>query len=441
MTHKFILFFLISLSQCSVARKTQSYFVNRFNDLTDIASVTVNVNSYGAKGYIGPAGIGLHAEGLFTRDCIDYKKCHRGNIIIPFANGIPSVEFGIRNGIRIWGNDSSTAGYTYWEYSIPKEKTERSRNKGVILGSEKREFQFPASQWTRIGLTAGFLLGTRIEINPGEAMDFFLGIFGLDIYKDDMYTYYYEPSENVRDIMLFDRVNEFIDFFENENLPVNTYIDEYKNTFLHYAAGDRALKIVKYLIENKKADIHSVSSLGWSPMGHLTWCERYSAAEKEEYKKSGRIYGHTDCPELLDYFESIGASYISSGFMREHSREIIDAVKSEKTEVIERYLNPVKRKNRLQSDGKICFDCIVFPHLEEIKALPGEGGNYGNDSNKYGGMTLLQLALYYDKPKIVKYLLQKGADPKKVNFRGRDSYYFANKFAGKESKEALPISK
>lgn len=440
---KLLLYFILLIGsvQCSFARKTQAYFVNRFNDLSDIASVAVNVNSYGAKGYIGPAGVGLHAEGLYTRDCIDTQKCYRGNITIPFANGIPSLEFGIRNGIRVWGNDSSTAGYTYWEYSSPEESYERSRNKGVILGSQKREFRFPASQWTRIGLTAGFLFGARVEINPGEALDFFLGIFGIDIYKDDKYIYYYEPSNSIRELMRLDRVEEFADFFERENLSGDIYVDEYNNTFLHYASGDMSIKIVKYLIEQKKSDINKVSTLGWSPMGHLTWCSGYSAAEKASYEKENRIYGFSDCPEILDYFESIGASYLYSGFMRDHSTEIIDAVRNERTDAIDRYLNPVKRKSRLQSDGKICFDCVVFPHLEEIKALPGEGGNYDNDSNKYGGMTLLQLAVYFNKPNVVKYLLKKGADPKKKNFRNIDSYRFAEMLGRKEILEILPSSR
>lgn len=437
---KYILYILLMIFavHCSFARKSKAYAVNRFNDLTDIVSVTANVNSYGAKGYIGPAGVGLHAEGLYTRDCIDEKKCYRGNITIPFANGIPSVEIGIRNGLRIWGNDSSTAGFTYWEYSRPGESSERSRNKGVVLGSQKQKFQFPASQWTRIGFTAGLIFGTRVEINPGEALDFVLGIFGLDIYKDDVYIYYFEPSEKIRKLMKSDRVEEFAGLFEKEHLSGDIYVDEYNNTFLHYAAGDMSIKMVKYLIEQKKSDINKVSTLGWSPMGHLTWCSGYSVAEKTSYEKENRVYGFADCPELMDYFESIGASYLYSGFMRDHSPEIIDAVKNEKYTVIENYLYPSKRKSRIKSDGKICFDCVVFPHLEEIKALPGEGGNYDNDSNKYGGMTLLQLAVYYDRPNVVKYLLVKGADPKKKNFRNADAYRFAEMLGRTEILQILP---
>ena len=429
---RIFLFLLICFSGCNFARKTESYLVNRFNDLTDIVSISLNANTYGAKAYAGPIGIGLHAEGLFS-DCLQYNKCYKGNLSIPFVNGIPSFEFGIRNGIKPWLNDSSTIGFTSWELASPFESGLRSRNKKIKIGYKTKQFNFPRSQWTRFGFTAGFIFGARVEINPGEALDFFLGLIGLDFYRDDVYTFVYTIPDSIRKLMINDKVDEFKEFFEDKNLSGETYVDEYNNLFLHYAVRDRSLKIVKYLIETKKSNINSVSSYGWSPMGHLTWCSNTTIAEEKEDKLKGR----TSCSEMFDYLEFIGASYIEPGFMREHDNDIIDSIKNDKTEIIEKYLNPIKRKSRFDKESKFCMNCVVFSHIEEIKALPSEGGEYNNDSYKFGGMTLLQVAIYFNKPNVVKYLLQKGSDPYKNNFRYTDSFWFANHFKRNEILEIL----
>lgn len=331
-------------------------------------------------------------------------------------------------------NDSNTIGFTTWELASPFESEERSRNKKIKIRYETKHFDFPRSQWTRLGVTAGFLFGARVEINSGEALDFFLGLIGLDLYKDDVYTYVYTIPDRIRELMKNDNIDKFKEFFEDKNLLGETYVDEYNNLFLHYAVGDRSLKIVKYLIETKKSNINSVSSLGWSPMGHLTWCSSNTIAKEKKDKDTDK---RASCSEMFDYLESIGASYIESGFMRNHDQEIIDSIKNDKTEIIEKYLNPTKRKNRFDKDGNFCMHCVVFPHIEEIKALPNEGGDYNNDSYKFGGMTLLQLAIYFNKPNVVKYLLQKGADPNTNNFRYANSFWFANHFKRNEILEIL----
>jgi hypothetical protein len=43
--------------------------------------------------------------------------------------------------------------------------------------------------YTQIEVVGGFIGTLRVGINPGEMADLLLGIFGLDIYKDDLYPY------------------------------------------------------------------------------------------------------------------------------------------------------------------------------------------------------------------------------------------------------------
>lgn len=44
----------------------------------------------------------------------------------------------------------------------------------------------PASYHTQIEVSAGILLGVRVGFNPGELLDFLVGWFGVDLYKDDV---------------------------------------------------------------------------------------------------------------------------------------------------------------------------------------------------------------------------------------------------------------
>ncbi len=41
-------------------------------------------------------------------------------------------------------------------------------------------------QWTQLDLSVGFFASVRLGFNPGELLDFALGLFGLDLYGDDL---------------------------------------------------------------------------------------------------------------------------------------------------------------------------------------------------------------------------------------------------------------
>lgn len=42
--------------------------------------------------------------------------------------------------------------------------------------------------YTRVGVAGGVCIGMRLEVNPGEFVDWILGFFTVDIYGDDSYS-------------------------------------------------------------------------------------------------------------------------------------------------------------------------------------------------------------------------------------------------------------
>ena len=84
-------------------------------------------------------------------------------------------------------NDSNTIGfYNLGNWHLLLKVKSVQEIKKIKIRYETKHFDFPRSQWTRLGVTASFLLELESEINSGEALDFFLGLIGLDLYKDDV---------------------------------------------------------------------------------------------------------------------------------------------------------------------------------------------------------------------------------------------------------------
>ncbi len=175
---------------CATIRKVGTYTSNRVADLSDIVTVTVGANAYGVKAYIGPLEVGLHKDGIGRYDCLIEKHCSHGNFAI--FNGIPSGEIGLRKGPAGWTNFGETVVVNLWDISLGYTIC-GSKGVGIIKKSAEMwgdDFKASPEQYTRIGVTGGFLFNARIEINPGELVDFLLGFLGIDIYEDDVIKIY-----------------------------------------------------------------------------------------------------------------------------------------------------------------------------------------------------------------------------------------------------------
>ncbi len=160
-----------------------NYWNNRVMDFRDIFSIQFiwGLNA-GAKVQVSRMGLGLYGE-IGSTHPIDF-----------------SGEVGIRSGE--WGSHSAS-DLTFFVISTDdyqpteSEKSQRaeSRNKVEIV----RAVEVDPASWTRLGVAGGiFLVGFRAEFNPGEILDFVLGIFTIDIYKDDVYQKSPKPKNTDR---------------------------------------------------------------------------------------------------------------------------------------------------------------------------------------------------------------------------------------------------
>ncbi len=146
-----------------------AYFRNRAMDARDIFTVTAIVGAVGgAKAQLGPISLGLFAEighiGHGTRLVGEY--------------GLLQGEVGKHKGDNI-----TIIGGPLGDFELKAGSTRaRDRNKPVNSNDK-----YPASAYTRLGVAGGACLGLRFEFNPGELVDFLLGLFGVDMYGDDVY--------------------------------------------------------------------------------------------------------------------------------------------------------------------------------------------------------------------------------------------------------------
>lgn len=150
----------------------KNYAADRIDDAMDVFSFQISYPfSFGIKMDIGPVAIGGHvSEG----SCIGIRggtfhgdgNCHNTTVFL----GTGTFNDSLNSGIMIHYDE-------FW-----------SENQDLFLRRKryKTGWDFPSSQWGRIGVSVGMLLvGFRFEYNMGEDLDLLLGLFGIDIFDDD----------------------------------------------------------------------------------------------------------------------------------------------------------------------------------------------------------------------------------------------------------------
>lgn len=169
---KIILFVLlaISLTSCSYTR-------NRINDAKDIFTLCVNP-SLGCQVQAGPirtgAGASISVYGM-SDGCI-------GGFGGPRV--LPPHQYVLIGP----GGKETTTGWYYPD--ILKRGKEYQQEQFFLVGlpkySNSKAWMKP--YYTQFEVDAGFVVGLKVGVNPGELLDFFLGFFGVDMYGDDICT-------------------------------------------------------------------------------------------------------------------------------------------------------------------------------------------------------------------------------------------------------------
>jgi hypothetical protein len=153
--------------------KVKSYFNNRLMDLRDIFSINLIYGFQGGiKADISKIGVGVY----FATGSVGHGMTL-------------SEEIGLRGGeVGSHSNSDGTLILNFSEKFIPSDgsKMGRSESRNKTIDKNNPDNKNPA-HWTRLGVTLGLLVGVRVEFNLGELADFFAGLFGADLYKDDVY--------------------------------------------------------------------------------------------------------------------------------------------------------------------------------------------------------------------------------------------------------------
>lgn len=337
---------LILILGCATVRKVGTYSLNRVADLADIVTVTAGVNAYGAKAYIGPLEIGLHKDGIGGYSCLIEHHCNHGNFAL--FNGMPSGEIGLRKGPAVWTNFGDTVVVNLWERSTGATRMILRGRGGVGIKKDSAsmwgdDFEASPEQYTRIGMTGGFLFNGRIEVNPGELVDFLLGFFGIDIFEDDVIKM--RPDYLTSMIVSRKSFQEIKKAIDREGEEPDLIVNEYGDTLLHIAAQYCNIKLIQYLVEEKHYNVNQNSMSDpnniypkSTPLGAV-WDDAVKPWDVN-MKHEERSF-RNDCIKAANYLESKGGSYLRENSMRFFSNQMVKAVKTDDFKFIEKYYSDV----------------------------------------------------------------------------------------------------
>ena len=163
------LFLAASVTGCA---SSQAYFADRGRDAADIVTVTVG-KGVGVKARIGPFGLGL----CINEDVAGLKS---GQIFTANDHHDSDGELHL---LLIGGESTELASLRnkdYWAFYLL----------GIPMPGTPFPFapenKYPPYYFTQFDVAVGLGFTAKLGFNPGELLDFLLGWFGIDIYRDDM---------------------------------------------------------------------------------------------------------------------------------------------------------------------------------------------------------------------------------------------------------------
>jgi len=177
---------LLSVGSIAGCEHPKAYLIDRGRDAADIVTLTVGLGA-GARARMGPlhAGLILFADvgGLRGGNLVTYRPAHAGHEIV----GTVMAD------ATIWSHENFFLGPNFWG-SLHRFKEFEARGLPLLSGvqpalqvteveAESEPLVHP--YYTQVEAVVALLGGVRAGVNPGEALDFLLGWFGIDIFNDD----------------------------------------------------------------------------------------------------------------------------------------------------------------------------------------------------------------------------------------------------------------
>jgi len=165
---------ITSMTGCA---STKSYLVDRGHDAADILTATAG-DGVGARARIGP----IHAGLIF----VGSEAGLRGGALIHNAGRCNPID------VELIG-----LGFEAFHPSRMLDSADNTRCDTKSFDAESTVVPFITTKfigdsplvhpyWTQCDVQIGLIRSLRIGINPGELLDFILGLTTLDIYGDDL---------------------------------------------------------------------------------------------------------------------------------------------------------------------------------------------------------------------------------------------------------------
>lgn len=305
----FLIALPVALSLWCACATAGAYFKDRGNDFLDVFTVGVEVPVFGAQATVGPLDAGLYSPLTFGNSGL--------------SNLFPLKDEGVGAGLR-----GGKAGYYSFEghtlilgvqreLDVEKSGVDvSSRARSQMKSWQIRPFDvksLPPYAWTRIEAAGGCCLGARLGFNPGEFVDFALGIFTVDIYGDDVHSNHEKYARSIRD------VDESAMTALLEKGTWSEAADAKGRCLLHYAVFDGRIDRAEKIF--RRGDVLRYDSFGWTPLHYAVWnknlemvklmveddgdCSRQSARTK------GPLNGMPASSAPVEIARSIGAADIA----------------------------------------------------------------------------------------------------------------------------------
>lgn len=166
---------------------TAGYFANRGRDAADVFTITVGVGA-GIKARVGPIAPAM----IINHDLAGLRA---GTFFLGNGNPMESdVAAPFPIALHSW-DDRVSFGHDVFMLESFRQESERPQDSIVVRRGKDVLIKNPfpcvavgkyASDYTQIELALGLGPTLRIGVNIGEFLDFLLGWFGVDLFKDDV---------------------------------------------------------------------------------------------------------------------------------------------------------------------------------------------------------------------------------------------------------------
>ena len=177
---------LLMLFSISLSSGCATYVRDRVADAGDIFTVTVGTG-IGVTAKAGPIHTGLGFDidlyGLRGGELGSFIPDRKKDTLLPPSGDAAAIVAAIGS----FGPHKSRAWARGKTFSSPYLETgELFPFLGLPWDNDAECHPLIDPQWTQIDLSVGLIASVRLGFNPGELLDFLIGLVGFDLYGDDL---------------------------------------------------------------------------------------------------------------------------------------------------------------------------------------------------------------------------------------------------------------